>query len=39
MSEVTICSACGTSQPGGSAFCAVCGTRRGPCGCRTGAGP
>ncbi len=27
MSETTTCSACGTTQAAGSAFCAVCGTR------------
>ncbi|MFJ4107607.1 RDD family protein [Oerskovia enterophila] len=27
MSETTTCSACGTTQASGSAFCAVCGTR------------
>ncbi|MFD6164777.1 RDD family protein [Oerskovia sp. NPDC060287] len=39
MSETTTCSACGTTQAAGSAFCAVCGTRFPRTGSPYGAGP
>ncbi|MFD6091768.1 RDD family protein [Oerskovia sp. NPDC060338] len=39
MSETTTCSACGTTQAAGSAFCAVCGTRFPRTGSPYGVGP